>query len=64
MQINSNRRVMVYVDGKAIGFTPRTYKAPAGPLSVSAMIPRQPQSKQTQEVSVRGGATKTIDFTF
>ena len=64
VQINSNRRVMVYVDGKAIGFTPRTYKAPAGPLSVSAMIPRQPQSKQTQEVSVRGGATKTIDFTF
>lgn len=55
---------MVYVDGKAIGFTPRTYKAPVGPLSVSAMIPRQPQSKQTQEVSVRGGATKTVDFTF
>lgn len=64
LSIRSNRMALVYVDGRALGLTPKTVKEPAGTRTISAMLPGQPQSKQTKSVKVVGGRTATVEFTF
>jgi len=64
LRIRSNRKVLIYVDGKAVGYTPKSYKAEPGSRTVSAMLPGQPQSKQTQTLTLKPGATQSVEFTF
>jgi hypothetical protein len=64
ISIRSNRKALIYMDGAAIGLTPKSIKAAVGTRSISAMLPGQPQSKQTKSVDVVGGKTKPVSFTF
>jgi hypothetical protein len=64
LKIKSNRKVLVYVDGKAVGYAPVNHKIDAGSITVSAMLPGQPQSKQTQTVTVAAGGIAPVEFTF
>jgi hypothetical protein len=65
LKIRSNRRVLVYVNGQAIGYTPQDYKVNPGDYSISAMVPGQPNTKQTRDASISdAGTTTPVDFTF
>lgn len=65
LKIRSNRKVLVHVNGKAIGFTPQDYRVAPGDYSVSAMLPGQPDSKQTLDTKIgAAGATVPLDFKF
>lgn len=64
LKIRSNRRVLVYVNGQAIGYTPQDYKVDPGSFQVSAMVPGNPSTKQTRDAAVPAGATVPVDFTF
>ncbi len=65
LKIRSNRRVLVYVNDQAIGFTPQDYEVEPGSFTVIAMIAGQPDTKQTRDASVgEAGSTVEVDFTF
>lgn len=65
IKIRANRRVLVYVNGSAVGYTPQDYKGPPGSYTVSAMVPGQPDSKQTRDTKIAGsGGASAVDFTF
>jgi hypothetical protein len=64
LKIKSNRNVLIYVDGKAVGYTPQSYKAEPGTRTVSAMLPGRPESKETKTVELKPGATLPVNFTF
>jgi hypothetical protein len=65
LKIRSNRRVLVYVDGQASGYTPLEVKVEPGDHEVVAMVPGQPNTKQERDASVRaGGETVAVDFAF
>lgn len=65
LKIRSNRRVLVYVNGQAIGYTPQDYAVSPGTFTVSAMVPGQPNTKQTRDAVVSAvGTTVPVDFTF
>ena len=65
LKIRSNRRVLVYVNGAAVGYTPQDYKVQPGDYSVSAMVPGQPGTKQTIDTSLaQPGQTQAVDFSF
>ncbi len=65
LKIRSNRRVLVYVDGQASGYTPLEVKVEPGEHEVVAMVPGQPNTKQERDASVRaGGETVAVDFAF
>jgi len=65
LKIRSNRRVLVYVDGQASGYTPLEVKVEPGEHEIVAMVPGQPNTKQERAASVRsGGETVAVDFAF
>ncbi len=65
LKIRSNRRVLIYVDGKAVGYAPTDYPVTPGSHVVRAMVPGQPTSAQTQEIQVAAaGSVLGVDFTF
>jgi hypothetical protein len=65
LKVRSNRRVLVYVNGAAIGYTPQDYKVSPGDYSVSASVPGQPGTKQTKDTSIAAaGATVAVEFNF
>ncbi len=65
LKIRSNRRVLVYVNGAAVGYTPQDYAVAPGDYTVSAMVPGQPGTKQTIDASVsKAGAVKAVEFSF
>lgn len=65
IKIKSNRRVLVYVNGKAVGYSPQEYKAAAGSYVVAAMLPGDPSSKQEQMVVVEAnGSSTSVSFSF
>ncbi|MBX2801712.1 MAG: hypothetical protein KTR31_28800 [Myxococcales bacterium] len=65
LRIRSNRKVLVYVDGRPIGYTPQNHVTDAGPHSVSAVVPGQPATRQTRSVTLSSddGAV-AVEFTF
>ncbi len=65
LKIRANRRVLVYVDGKAIGYAPTDYLTTPGAHTVRAMLPGQPASAQTQSIDVvKAGSVVALDFAF
>jgi hypothetical protein len=65
LKIRSNRRVLVYVDGQAAGYTPLEVKVEPGDHEIVAMVPGQANTKQERDASVRsGGETVAVDFAF
>ena len=65
LKIRSNRRVLVYVNGAAVGYTPQDYQGLPGSFSVSAMVPGQPDSKQTRDIEISAaGAVHAVEFSF
>jgi hypothetical protein len=65
LKIRSNRRVLVYVDGQAAGYTPLEVKVEPGDHQIVAMVPGQANTKQERDASVRsGGETVAVDFAF
>jgi hypothetical protein len=65
LKIRSNRRVLVYVNGAALGYTPQDFQGRPGSFSVSAMLPSQPDSKQTRDITISAaGAVHAVEFSF
>ncbi len=65
LNIKSNRRVLVYVNGAPVGYAPTDYKGKPGAYTVSAMVPGQPETKQTKDAKIdAAGANATVNFTF
>lgn len=65
LRIRSNRRVLVYIDDRAVGYTPQDLAVPPGSHRVSAMLPGQPESRQVIDVQLqKGGDVKPVDFRF
>jgi hypothetical protein len=65
LKIRANRRVLVYVDGKAIGYAPTDHLVAPGAHSVRAMLPGQPATAQTQSIDVAAaGSVVALDFAF
>lgn len=65
LKIRSNRKVLVYVNDEAIGYTPQNYPAPPGSYQISAMVPGQPKTRQTHRATLeQGGSTVPVQFTF
>ena len=65
LKIRSNRRVLVYVNGAAVGYTPQDLQVSPRDYSVSAMVPGQPGTKQTIDTNVaQPGATQPVEFSF
>lgn len=64
LKIRSNRRVLVYVDDRAVGYAPQDLPASPGEHTVSAMIAGRPASKRNETVKVEAGGTASVDFTF
>ncbi len=64
LTIRANRAALVYVDGRAVGLTPKTVRVDGGSHTISAMLPGQPASKQTQTVEVEAGSSVPVAFTF
>ena len=49
LKIRSNRRVLTYVDNKAIGYTPQDVPVEPGKHRVTAKLPGQPNSEQGRD---------------
>jgi hypothetical protein len=65
LKIRSNRRVLIYVNGQAIGYTPQEFQGPPGKYTVLAMVPGQPNTKQAREVTISAEhPTLGVDFSF
>jgi hypothetical protein len=64
LKVRSNRRVLIYVDDRAVGYAPQDVETSAGSHTVSAMIPGRPASKRSETVSVSEGGSASVDFTF
>ncbi len=64
LKVRSNRRVLIYVDDRAVGYAPQDVETTPGSHTVSAMIAGRPASKRTESVSVSEGGTASVDFTF
>lgn len=65
LQIRANRKVLVYVDGKAIGYTPVDYPTTPGAHEIVAMIAGQPATRQTQQASIGNqGDVTSVEFKF
>ena len=52
LRIRSNRPVLVYLDGRALGMTPHDHAVTPGTYEVSALIPGQPKTRQTRTLNV------------
>jgi hypothetical protein len=64
LSIQSNRRVIVSINGRAVDFTPLEISVPAGAYTISAALPSRADSSQTREVRLDAGDRETITFTF
>jgi len=65
LKIRANRRVLVYVNDKAVGYTPHEMRVAPGAYSIRAMVPGQPDSEQTQEARLDAvGQAVALSFTF
>lgn len=64
LMVRANRKVLVVVDGKAVGYTPIDHEVTAGAHTVDATVPGQPSTKQTQSVTLESGSDQTLTFTF
>jgi hypothetical protein len=63
VKVRANRRVLVYVDGNAVGYTPLDHPVPAGRYEVSVLVPGNAESRQSQTVELQSG-DRTVEFTF
>jgi len=64
IKVRSNRRVLVFLDNSAVGYSPQDIDADPGWHTVSAMIAGQPASKRTEDVKVSAGSSASVDFAF
>jgi len=65
IKITSNRRVLVYVNGSPVGYAPTEYKGKPGTYSISAMVPGQPDTRQTLDAKIEAADSRvTLNFTF
>lgn len=63
--IRANRRVLVYVDGKAVGYTPLDFEAGTGSHQVVAMVAGQPATRQTKSANIGSvGDEVSVEFSF
>ncbi len=64
LSIESNRRVIVSIDGNPSDFTPLELTVPPGTYLISAELPSRSGSQQTQTVEVEAGERKPLYFRF
>lgn len=64
LMIRANRKVLVVIDGKAVGYTPIDQEVAVGAHTVDATVPGQPTTKQSQSVEAAAGSEQTVTFTF
>ncbi len=65
LNIRSNRRVIVYVNDSAIGYTPVEHPVPVGAYSIRAMVPGMPDTQQTRQAAVEtAGQAVAVTFSF
>ena len=65
IKVRSNRKVLIYVDGKAEGHTPIDVSVGVGAHQVMGMLRGRPDSKQTNSVTIEElGDSPSVSFTF
>ena len=65
IKVRSNRKVLIYVDGKAEGHTPIDVSVGVGAHKVMGMLRGRPDSKQTNSVTIEElGDSPSVSFTF
>jgi hypothetical protein len=65
VKVRANRRVLVYLDDKVIGYTPQSIDLDPGKYTLTAMMPGQPNSRQSREATVtQAGQVVPVDFSF
>jgi serine/threonine-protein kinase len=63
LTIRTNRRAIVYLNGSALGYAPVEWRGATGSYLVAAMLPGQPDTRQTREVALAAEPV-TLDFEF
>ena len=64
LSVESNRRVIVSINGTPYEFTPLEVAVPAGQYTISAALPSRADSEQTQQVDLEAGDRKSLYFRF
>lgn len=64
LRIRSNKKVSVYINGDYVGMTPETRDVPAGAYEISVVQPGHPDTRQTQQIDVEAGRTRSVRFRF
>jgi serine/threonine-protein kinase len=64
VRVRSNRRVLVYVDDVAVGYTPLDHAVTPGAHEVSALVPGQPSTRQDRQLRIDRGGEPTVEFQF
>ena len=64
VKVRANRRVLVYVDDLAVGYTPLDHPLPPGAHVISALVPGQLSTRQDQQVKVERGGEPVVEFQF
>jgi hypothetical protein len=65
LKIRSNRRVLVYVNEKVVGYTPQVISVEPGKYRIKAMMPGQPNTQQQRDANVTSpGQTVNVDMSF
>lgn len=62
--VESNRDVLVSIDGRPYEFTPLELELAPGPYSISAALPSREDSAQTQRVEIEAGERDELFFRF
>lgn len=64
LQIVANRRVVVYLDGNPLGYTPQKVPVLPGAHTLSASMPGRPDSEQVKQIDVSSGTVQRVEFSF
>ena len=64
VNVRSNKRALVYLDGRAVGLTPEVLELPPGTYEVQVMQPGQPATRQARTIEVGAGGKEALYFNF
>lgn len=62
LKVRANRRALVYVDGRAIGYVPQDVEVSVGTHQVSVKLPGDPSSEQAREIQVSTTTVVTFEL--
>ena len=65
IQVSSNRRALVYLDGRPVGYTPQTISKGKGAYKVGVMLPGRKDTLKEKTVRIVGDGSAipvTVNF--